>query len=125
MKIDARHTPLALPDAARRPETLEEAAQQFEKVLVRQFVQVMTEGMFDASLSGDDGPGWMDSQRESQHGVLTDVLTDHLVESGALRLSEMLLRQWRREQPAATDAAAEPGASLSARSLSNIRPLAR
>ena len=125
MKIDARHNAPAVPADSRRPATPEEAAEQFEELLVRQFVEVMTKGMFDASLAGDDGPGWMNSQRDTQRGVMTDVLTQHLVESGALRLSEMLLRQWRREQPTADDAAAEPTAPRSTRPFSHPTDLER
>ena len=77
--------------------TPEEAARQFEAILVRQFVMVMTDGLFKASLSGDDGPGWMKGQQDTQRDIMTDVLTEHLVESGALRISDLLLRQWQRD----------------------------
>ena len=80
-----------------RAKTPEEAARQFETILVRQFVTVMTDGLFKASLSGDDGPGWMKGQQDTQRDIMTDVLTEHLVESGALRISDLLLRQWKRD----------------------------
>lgn len=82
------------PRTRREPETAAEAAQAFEKVLVRQFVKVMTKGMFSTSLTGEGGPGWMESQRGTQRDMMTDLLTDHLVESGALQISEKLTRQW-------------------------------
>ncbi|MEF8817519.1 MAG: hypothetical protein V5A58_12065 [Salinibacter sp.] len=76
------------------PETPKEAAEQFEKVLVRQFVDVMTEGMYDASLAGDDGKHWMSSQRDRQRRVMTDMITDKLTEAGDLQISKTLLRSW-------------------------------
>ncbi len=78
-----------------RAKTPEEAARQFETILVRQFVKTMTDGLFKASLSGDDGPGWMKGQQDTQRDIMTNVLTEHLVESGALRISDLLLRQWQ------------------------------
>ncbi len=83
------------------PRTEAEAAEQFEAVLVRQFVQAMTKDLFKTSLGGEGGltSGHADAQRD----VLTDALTDHLVDSGALSLSDLLLRQWSRGQDAAAD----------------------
>lgn len=80
--------------SSEQPRNPKEAAAQFEKVLVRQFVDAMTKDMLSTSLSGDDGPSWMSSQRDSQRDTMTDVLTDHIVESGALDLRELLLRRW-------------------------------
>jgi len=100
MTIDqpASIQPIPLPtDTRRGAKTPEEAAKQFEAILVRQFVTVMTDGLFKTSLSGDDGPGWMKSQQDAQRDIMTDVLTNHLVESGVLRISDMLLRQWQRD----------------------------
>ncbi len=77
-----------------RPGNPEEAAAQFEKVLVRQFVEVMTNDLMSSSMAGENGPGWMNSQRDSQRDHLTDILTDHLVESGTLDIREMLLKRW-------------------------------
>ena len=37
-------------------------------------------------------------QADMQRDILTDTLTDHLVESGALKLSDLLLRQWSHRQ---------------------------
>ncbi len=85
-------------DTKRGAKTPEEAAQQFEAILVRQFVTVMTDGLFKTSLSGDEGPGWMKGQQDAQCDIMTDVLTDHLVESGVLRISDLLLRQWQRDE---------------------------
>ena len=83
-------------DKRREAKTPEEAARQFEAILVRQFVTAMTDGLFKASLSGEDGPGWMKGQQDTQRDIMADVLTEHLVESGALRISDLLLRQWQR-----------------------------
>ena len=73
-----------------------EAARSFEKVLVKQFVDVLTEQMFKSNLAGDQGPGWMKAYGDTQRQVLSDVLTDHLVDNGTFRLSELVLQQWRR-----------------------------
>ncbi len=87
-------------DFRRRASTPEEAAKQFEAILVRQFVAAMTNGLFKEGLAGDDGPGWMKGQQDAQRDVMTDVLTEHLVESGALRISDLLVRRWKGSQPA-------------------------
>ena len=79
-----------------RVDTPEEAAKTFEKVLVEQFVNVMTEQLFKNNLSGEDGPGWMKSYGDTQRRVLSEVLSDHLVESGTFNISETVLSQWKR-----------------------------
>ena len=97
MSIDGIHnmTPSTEHPAGRPQATsIEEAARQFEEILVRQFVGEMTKGLFNKGLAGDDSPGWMDSNRDTQRDVMEDVLTKHLVESNALRLSDFLIRQW-------------------------------
>ncbi len=86
-------------DFRRRTETPEEAAKQFEAILVRQFVAAMTNGLFKDSLAGEGGPGWMKGQQDAQRDVMTDVLTQHLVESKALRISELLVRRWQGGTP--------------------------
>ena len=83
-----------LPTGGPRPDSPEEAAKAFEKVLVRRFVKTMTNKMFDSTLSGKDGPSWMQGQRDHQRDLLTDVLADHIVDANALGISEMLLRDW-------------------------------
>ena len=87
-------------DFRRQAATPEEAATQFEAILVRQFVAAMTDGLFKDSLAGEDGPGWMKGQQDAQRDVLTDVLTEHLVESRALRISDLLVRRWKGGQEA-------------------------
>lgn len=82
--------------SSKRATTPEEAARQFEQILVKQLVQSMTSGLFNSPLSGDDGPQWMEAQADLQRDVLNDALADHLVQSGSLRLAELLLRQWNR-----------------------------
>lgn len=76
-------------------ETPEEAAKTFEKILVQQFVGVMTEQLFDSQLSGEDGPGWMKAYGDTQRRILTEVLSDHLVESGTFNVSDTLIEQWK------------------------------
>lgn len=95
----------ALSGDADRPASPEEAAEQFEEVLVRQFVRQMTDGLFDASLTGDGGPQWMNGYSRTQQEALTDALTKHLVESGTLRLKDMLLRQWQPPEEAPAEEA--------------------
>ena len=72
----------------------EEAAKEFEKILVKQFVQVLTEQMFESNLAGEDGPGWMKSYGNQQKQTLTDILSDHLVEKGTFNISSVILKQW-------------------------------
>ena len=72
----------------------QEAAKQFEKILVQQFVQVMTEQMFESNLAGEDGPGWMKSYGNQQKETLTDILSEHLVEKGTFDISSTILQQW-------------------------------
>ncbi len=94
--------PSATPSpTADKPRNEAEAAEQFEAVLVRQFVQAMTKDLFKESLSGEGGvaSGHTDTQRD----VLTDALTEHLVGSGALSLSDLLLRQWSHNQDPTLD----------------------
>lgn len=85
------------PDVA-RPETPEEAARQFEQVLIRQMVSTMTREIFDSSLSGEDGPGWMNSYSEMQSDLLANELAAQLSKRGNLGIAEMLLRQWSRQE---------------------------
>ena len=82
--------------------TKEEAARQFEEILARQLVASMTQGLFKNSLAGDQAPGWVSSQQDTQRDMLTDTLADHLVDSGALRLSDLLLRKWNTGSEAPT-----------------------
>ena len=91
-----QHTAKAPPD----PESIrspEEAAQTFEKILVQQFVKVMTDQMFNTSLSGENGPGWMKSYNEQQRDVLSNVLTEHLVENETFDISSQILKQWQQK----------------------------
>ncbi len=64
----------------------------------------MTENLFKESMSGEDAPGWMSGYADTQRDVLNDALTDHLIESGTLRLSDLMMRQWNA---AKTDPSAE------------------
>jgi len=97
-------------DAPTSAEDAREVAREFETVLVKQFVSELTKQMFNDSLAGDDGPGWMNSQKDQQRDQLTDMLTNHLVEAGAFKLDDLLLRQWKRAglvQDASVDHAPE------------------
>lgn len=71
------------------------AAREFERVLVKQFVQVMTKDLFK---SIDDGAmSSVEAYGDIQRDTLADVLTDHLVDSGTFNLQDLLLRQWARQ----------------------------
>lgn len=78
----------------RPPANKAEAARQFEEILVKQLVQTMTENLFKATMGGDDTPQWMGSYADAQRDVLNDALADHLIDSGTIRLSDLMLRQW-------------------------------
>ncbi|WP_412069088.1 hypothetical protein [Rubrivirga sp. IMCC43871] len=82
--------PSATPGApdAKSPD---EAARQFESVLVRQFVEVMTKDLFQS-----DQEGMMTGQADLQRDTLTDTLTDHLVDAGTFGIAELLTAQWER-----------------------------
>lgn len=84
---------------SRTQATPEETARQFEEVLIREFVKVMTKDLFKANLQGEDGPGWVDSYNDTQRDIMTDTLTKHLVEQGQLGISELLLRKWGVQSP--------------------------
>ncbi|NNE70163.1 MAG: peptidoglycan hydrolase [Rhodothermales bacterium] len=77
-----------------RPKDPVAAARQFEEVLVREFVRTMTKDLFSGSLSGEGGAGWVKAQGEAQADALTDAVTNHLVDSGTLGISDMLIRAW-------------------------------
>ena len=103
MRIEASTIRTEPPGTPRAPETLDEAARQFEQILARQLVQVMTEGLFDERLGGERSPGWMGGQRAMQRDQMTSLLAEHLAETGTLGIAEMLLRQWQRTGGAAPD----------------------
>lgn len=77
-----------------RPKDPVAAARQFEEVLVREFVRTMTKDLFTGSLAGEGGAGWVKAQGSAQADALTDAVTNHLVDSGTLGISDMLIRAW-------------------------------
>ena len=99
----------APPPASREATTPEEAARQFEAVLTRQFVEIMTKDLFDK-----EAEGMLSGQADLQKDALTDALTEHLTDSGTLGIAELLLAQWDRQpvDPAELEAAALKPASL-------------
>jgi peptidoglycan hydrolase FlgJ len=104
----------------------EEAARQFEEILVRQFVKTMTKDLFSGSLAGEDGAGWVKAQSEAQGDVLADTLTKHLVESGTLGVAERLLESWKTEATSDRIPGGEPvpvnsGQSLTADDFLRLR----
>lgn len=97
----------------RAPDDPDEAARQFEAVLVRQFVEVMTKDLFQS----EEG-GMLTGQADLQRDTLTDTLTDHLVESGTFGIADLMVAQWERAgrvptEPPEGDAAAPPTPSTS------------
>jgi flagellar protein FlgJ len=90
------------------PNTPEEAARKFEEVLVRQFTKVMTDDMFSSSLSGKGGGNWMESQRDRQRDWMTDLITEQLVNSNSLGISETLTQKWGAAGSTAEPDAASP-----------------
>ena len=109
MRIDGLDLPAstaAMTPEAKKPQTPEAAAKQFEQVLIKQMVQTMTEGLFDGNLTGDDAPQWMGAYGEMQGDILADELAQQLSRSGRLGISELLIKQWKREgeMPAGDDA---------------------
>lgn len=108
MRVDSTQisqTTAGGPQDFRVPKDPVAAAKQFEEVLVREFVRTMTKDMFSGSLAGEDGAGWVKAQGEAQSDTLTDVVTKHLVESGTLGISDMLLRKWNASPGAADEMA--------------------
>ena len=73
----------------------QEAAEQFEKLLLKQMVSVMTEDLMQTPLSGEKGPGWMNTQRSHHQSSFSDMLADELAKSSSFNLSEVLMRRWR------------------------------
>ncbi len=91
MRIESS-IPTLPPGTAQRARTPEQAARQFEEVLVRQFVQTMTKDLFKP-LDGD-GASSLTAQADIQRDTLNDVLTRQLVDTGSFGVARMLERQW-------------------------------
>lgn len=79
----------------KRPQTREEAAEQFEQVFVRQLVKTFTDDLFKMNMSGMDS-GAMRSRTAMQSDILADVLARRLTARDTFNLSELLLKQWNR-----------------------------
>ena len=109
-------TSMASSSTPSTPADPEAAAAQFEAVLVRQFVEVMTKDLFDG-----EGEGMLTGQADLQRDTLTDALTDHLVEAGTLGIADLLLAQWER---GGRLPASEPDAAPPAPEAGADRPLA-
>lgn len=97
----------------RLPDDPVEAARQFEAVLVRQFVEVMTKDLFQG---GEEE--MMTGQADLQRDTLTDTLTEHLVDNGTFGIADLLMAQWERAgrvpaEPTAAPAEAGPRRAMS------------
>lgn len=92
-------SPLAAAGPGRAAEDPAEAARQFEAVLVRQFVEVMTKDLFQS----EEG-GMLTGQADLQRDTLTDTLTDHLVEGGTFGIADLMIAQWERAGRIPTEA---------------------
>lgn len=95
----------------KRAKNAEEAAQQFEAVLVRQFVKSMTKELFKTSLGGDSAT---QATADMQRDALTDALTDDLVQQGAFGIKELLLQHWPRGVNATPHQAPAPSSASDA-----------
>ena len=96
----ARTTTASATGAPGRPaQSPEDAARQFEAVLVRQFVEVMTKDLFDG-----DAEGGLTGQADLQRDTMTDTLTDHLVESGTFGVADLMIAQWKQSGRIPADA---------------------
>ncbi len=96
--------PPGLPGAPRPADDPAEAARQFESVLVRQFVEVMTKDLFQS-----DEEGMLTGQADLQRDTLTDTLTEHLVDNDTFGIADLLMAQWERAgQVPAAEASAPP-----------------
>ena len=83
------------------------AARQFESVLVRQFVEVMTKDLFESQQET-----MMTGQADLQRDTLTDTLTEHLVDAGTFGIADLLTAQWERQGRLPPDLGAEPASSM-------------
>src|SRR5690625_7234857 len=99
MRVDSIH-PNALSGTGQSteklPDSAEEAARQFERVLVKQLVSSMTEELFNEALAGDDAPAWVGADGDMQRDSMTDILADNLVDSAALHQRDLIMRQVTR-----------------------------
>lgn len=115
MHVDRINTLNSVPGVSpegRKPNTPEEAARQFEQVLVKQMIGEMTEEMFDSSLAGDDAPQWMGSYNDMQSDMLATELAKQLTENGRLGIADMLMKQWERQGYSPTDKAASAAETI-------------
>ncbi len=96
--------PTASPNAPQRAETPQQAAEQFEEVLVKQFVQTMTKDLFKPM---DGSPSHLSAQADMQRDTLNDVLTRQLVANGSFGVARMLERQWAQQGQIQPDADAQ------------------
>lgn len=94
--VDRSHNVPGMGPAARRPRSPEEAAKQFEQILVQQMVRTMTKDLFDGSLTGDDAPQWMGAYNDIQSDVLTTELAQKITHDGRLGIADLLMKQWSR-----------------------------
>lgn len=114
MRIDGVDIPngaAGLPPKAKKVRTPEEAAKQFEEVLIKQMVHTMTKDIFKSKLAGDDAPQWMGAYSDMQSDILTEELAKQLSESGRMGISELLIKQWKRDGDFIAPEEDEPPAS--------------
>lgn len=110
--------PSAMPGRPRPAASPDEAARQFEAVLVRQFVDVMTKDLFQS-----EEEGMLTGQADLQRDTLTDTLTDHLVESGAFGVADLMMAQWRRAGRVPAETAEAPDAGPASLEMPNVNRL--
>jgi len=100
--------------AERRPADPQQAAEQFEQILVKQMVETMTKNLFEGGLAGDDAPQWLGAYNDMQSDVLATELAHQMTRNGKLGIAELLMKQWARQSETAgtpasgTDSTSDP-----------------
>ncbi len=104
-RMDIQNSVPGLHPAERRPTSPEQAAEQFEHILVKQMVEVMTKDLFESGLAGDDAPQWLGGYSDMQSDVLATELANKMTEDGRLGIADLLMKQWTRQSEADVPAA--------------------
>ena len=101
------------PGAPQRARSPEEAAEQFQAVLVKQFVETMTKDLFKES---EQAGGMSAMQADAQRDALTNALTEQLTTTDALGLRDLVTRRL-------TGALAAPEAQAALDAAGGLAPL--
>ena len=74
----------------------EEMAHEFETIMVKQFVSLMTKEMFKSTLDENGALGSAGGQASMQTDALNDVLTKQFVDNGTFNFAEMMIKRWNQ-----------------------------